>query len=66
MLTCMNPKKEFYHLNYHITDKYLISKTTCSKRVNPVPEISSTDIFVGEDLEVVYISWDRYYFLAVY
>ena len=66
MLTCMSSKKGFYHLNYHITDKYLISRTKFSKRVNPVPEISSTD----GDLKVVCMSRDRgqnyYYFLVVY
>ena len=34
MLTCMNSKKEFYHLNYQMTGKYLTCKTTFSKKAN--------------------------------
>ena len=32
MLTCMNSKNEFHHLNYQMTGKYLTSKTIFSKK----------------------------------
>ena len=34
VLTCMNSKKEFHHLNYQMTGKYLTTKTTFSKKAN--------------------------------
>ena len=35
MLTWMNSKKKrFHHLNYQMSDKYLISKTTFSRKAN--------------------------------
>ena len=34
MLTCMNSKKGFHHLNYQMTGKCLTSKTTFSKKAN--------------------------------
>ena len=52
MLTCMNSKNEFHHLNYQMTGKYLTSKTIFSKKSN-FYEISSIDIYVGKDLEFI-------------
>ena len=34
MLTCINLEKEFYHLNYQMTGKYLTNKTTFSTKIN--------------------------------
>ena len=52
MLTCMNSKNEFHHLNYQMTGKYLTSKTIFSKK-SKFYEISSIDIYVGKDLEFI-------------
>ena len=34
ILICINLKKEFHHLNYQTTGKYLTSKTTFSKKAS--------------------------------
>ena len=34
ILTCMNSKNEFHHLNYQMTDTYLTSKTIFSKKAS--------------------------------